>query len=77
VLFAQQRQFNNDQIGVTLPVLVCGKGRKPGQLFARSPYLQAVHFTHESARQGDILELRITAASHNALTGIVPMSEVA
>jgi tRNA-2-methylthio-N6-dimethylallyladenosine synthase len=77
VLFAQQRQFNNDQIGVTLPVLVCGKGRKPGQLFARSPYLQAVHFTHESARQGDILDLRITAASHNALTGIVPMSEVA
>jgi tRNA-2-methylthio-N6-dimethylallyladenosine synthase len=77
ILFAQQRQFNDAHIGATLPVLVCGTGRKPGQLFGRTPYLQAVHFAHDSARMGDILDLRIIAASQTALSAIDPMSEAA
>ncbi|HWA01286.1 MAG TPA: tRNA (N6-isopentenyl adenosine(37)-C2)-methylthiotransferase MiaB [Caulobacterales bacterium] len=69
LLFTQQRAFNEAQIGRTLPVLVSGKGRKTGQMHGRSPYLQAVHFT-DDAREGDIVPVRIVAASQNSLTGM-------
>ncbi len=68
LLSAQQRAFNEAQIGRTLPVLVSGKGRKPGQKHGRTPYLQAAHFEDETAREGDIVSVRVTAASQNSLT---------
>jgi tRNA-2-methylthio-N6-dimethylallyladenosine synthase len=69
LLSQQQRAFNESQIGRTLPVLVAGAGRKPGQKHGRSPYLQAVHFPDDQARVGDIVPVRIVAASQNSLTG--------
>jgi tRNA-2-methylthio-N6-dimethylallyladenosine synthase len=68
-LFAQQRAFNDSQVGAVLPVLVTGEGRKAGQKHGRSPYLQAVHFDDTSARNGDIVAVRIAAATQNALAG--------
>lgn len=68
-LFAQQTAFNASQIGRTLPVLVTGKGRMPGQKHGRSPYLQSVHFQDNNAQNGDIVDVRITASSQNSLTG--------
>jgi tRNA-2-methylthio-N6-dimethylallyladenosine synthase len=65
----QQRSFNQAQIGKTLPVLVTGQGRKPDQAHGRSPFLQAVHFDDALARPGDIVNVRIDAASLNSLAG--------
>jgi tRNA-2-methylthio-N6-dimethylallyladenosine synthase len=69
LLFEQQRAFNVAQVGRTLPVLVTGAGRKAGQRHGRSPYLQAVHFDGADAKRGDIVDIRITGASQNSLTG--------
>ncbi len=69
LLGGQQRAFNAGKIGLSLPVLVTGKGRVAGQKHGRTPYLQSVHFADETARDGDIVSLRIKAASQNSLTG--------
>jgi tRNA-2-methylthio-N6-dimethylallyladenosine synthase len=69
LLSCQQRGFNDKQVGQTLPVLVSGKGRKPGQMHGRSPYLQAVHFEGPADLVGQIVPVRIEAASQNSLTG--------
>ncbi|MEZ5972567.1 MAG: tRNA (N6-isopentenyl adenosine(37)-C2)-methylthiotransferase MiaB [Hyphomonadaceae bacterium] len=71
VLFAQQTAFNAVQVGRTLPVLVTGDGRRPGQKHGRSPYLQSVHFHDAQAQDGDIVDVRITGSSQNSLTGEV------
>ena len=68
VLSAQQLAFNQAQVGVTLPVLVTGRGRLPGQAQGRSPYAQGVHFVAQ-ARAGDVVSVRIVAATQNSLTG--------
>jgi len=65
----QQTAFNQSQIGRTLPVLVTGKGRMPGQLHGRSPYLQAVHFNSDEALQGEIVDVRISEATLNSVSG--------
>ncbi len=72
LLFSQQTAFNAAQVGRTLPVLVTGKGRMPGQKHGRSPYLQSVHFQDSSAENGDIVDVRITGSSQNSLTGALP-----
>ncbi|MBY0562652.1 MAG: tRNA (N6-isopentenyl adenosine(37)-C2)-methylthiotransferase MiaB [Hyphomonadaceae bacterium] len=69
LLSEQQRAFNQAQLGRILPILVTGNGRRAGQKHGRSPYLQAVHFEHSSAVDGDIVAVRIVSASQNSLTG--------
>jgi tRNA-2-methylthio-N6-dimethylallyladenosine synthase len=72
LLSEQQRAFNASQVGRVLPVLITGDGRKPGQKHGRSPYLQAVHFDDTRAQNGDVVDVRITAASQNSLAGELP-----
>lgn len=72
-LFSQQTAFNAAQVGRTLPVLVTGKGRMPGQKHGRSPYLQSVHFQDTNAQNGDIVDVRITGSSQNSLSGELPV----
>ena len=67
----QQRGFNADQIGRTLPVLFERKGRLEGQLHGRSPYLQAVHVEAPDHLMGRIAEVEITGATRNALSGVL------
>jgi tRNA-2-methylthio-N6-dimethylallyladenosine synthase len=69
LLFSQQTAFNASQVGRTLQVLVTGKGRMPGQKHGRSPYLQSVNFQDTHAQNGDIVDVRITGASQNSLSG--------
>ena len=69
LLSEQQRAFNVSQVDRVLPVLVTGEGRKAGQKHGRTPYLQAVHFEDTQAQNGDIVQVRIVAASQNSLTG--------
>ncbi len=69
LLFEQQTAFNKSQAGRVLPVLVTGDGRMAGQKYGRSPYLQAVHFDDTTARNGDIVPVRILSGSQNSLAG--------
>ena len=69
LLREQQTEFNASQIGKSLPVLVTGKGRNPGQMHGRSPYLQAVHFEGPESLNGKIVDVKIVGASLNSLTG--------
>ncbi len=73
LLGAQQRRFNEAWLGRRLPVLFDRRGRRPGQVAGRSPFLQAVHVDSDedtAARiLGRIVEVAITQARPNSLTG--------
>ncbi|MCH8035823.1 MAG: tRNA (N6-isopentenyl adenosine(37)-C2)-methylthiotransferase MiaB [Proteobacteria bacterium] len=69
LLGAQQAAFNQGSVGRTLPVLLEGRGRKPGQLTGRSPAMQAVHLEAPERLLGRIVETHILAARPNSLSG--------
>jgi tRNA-2-methylthio-N6-dimethylallyladenosine synthase len=69
LLEAQQRAFNEGQVGKTLDVLVEKPGRHAGQMLGRSPYLQAVHFAGSASLIGRLSAVRIEAAGANSLAG--------
>ncbi len=65
----QQAAFNAAQVGRVLDVLIDKPGRNPGQIGGRSPYLQAVHAPGSADLIGQIVPMRIIAASRGSLTG--------
>ena len=69
LLREQQASFNASKIGQTVPVLVTGKGRNPGQLHGRSPWMQAVHFDADEHHIGQIVDVKIVGATLNSLSG--------
>jgi tRNA-2-methylthio-N6-dimethylallyladenosine synthase len=69
LLAEQQRAFNAELVGKTLPVLFDKPGRHAGQVLGRSPYLQAVHAEGPDRLIGRIVPVKITASSMNSLTG--------
>jgi tRNA-2-methylthio-N6-dimethylallyladenosine synthase len=75
LLGEQQRAFNAAQIGRTLPVLVAGKGRMPGQMHGRSPYLQSVHFDGAPDLVGRTIDVRISGSTQNSLAGALVAAE--
>jgi len=75
LLQEQQLAFNQAQLGKVLPILLERKGRHGGQLGGRSPYLQSVHVEAPENLLGQLVRVKITAASARSLTG-EPMDEV-
>jgi tRNA-2-methylthio-N6-dimethylallyladenosine synthase len=69
VINRQTAAFNASCVGRRLPVLFDGRGRHPGQLHGRSPYLQAVHAEGPDHLIGQVADVEIIAASRNSLTG--------
>jgi tRNA-2-methylthio-N6-dimethylallyladenosine synthase len=69
LLYQQQHDFNLSLVGKTLDVLVEGVGRKNGQLFGRSPYLQGTHFDGPESLIGQIVKVKMTDAGRNSLIG--------
>ena len=65
---AQQDAFNAASVGAVMPVLFTGRGRKPGQLSGRSPYLQAVHAAAPDGLIGSEATVTIAAMLTNSLT---------
>jgi tRNA-2-methylthio-N6-dimethylallyladenosine synthase len=63
--------FDRSTVGRRLDVLFEGRGRKPGQIAGRSPYLQAVHVEGPEELIGRIAAVDIAAASPNSLTGVM------
>jgi tRNA-2-methylthio-N6-dimethylallyladenosine synthase len=66
-----RRTFDLSAVGRRLPVLFEAKGRKPGQVTGRSPYLQPVYIEGPETLIGRIAPVDILAASPNSLTGVI------
>ncbi len=69
LLLENQTQFNARCQGLTMPVLITGLGRKPGQIGGRSPYLQPVHLSGSESLTGQIVPVTILEAHTNSLSG--------
>ncbi len=69
LLDAQAGAFNRAAVGRRLAILVERKGRHPGQLVGRTPYMQAVHVTAPGLAIGDLALARITACHPHSLAG--------
>ena len=71
LLRQQQDDFAASLIGQTISVLLTGKGRKPGQITGRSPWLQPVHITGTEELIGQTVSVTITERLTNSLNGIM------
>ncbi len=63
-----QIAFNRASIGRETGVLIERKGRYPGQMIGKSPWLQSVH-VETDATPGDIVEVTLTSAGPNSMSG--------
>ncbi len=70
LLREQQAAFNAACVGRTVPVLVTGPGRHPGQIAGRSPWLQPVHFAGPAHLIGAEVMVTIAAALPNSLSAV-------
>jgi tRNA-2-methylthio-N6-dimethylallyladenosine synthase len=66
---AQQKAFNAGTVGRIVEVLLERRGRHPGQLAGKSPYLQAVQIESPGLNVGDLLRVEITGTGPNSLFG--------
>ncbi|NUR45890.1 MAG: tRNA (N6-isopentenyl adenosine(37)-C2)-methylthiotransferase MiaB [Sphingomonas sp.] len=63
-----QLAFNRSKVGVDTEVLIERKGKLPGQMIGRSPWLQSVHLETD-AKPGDIIGVTLITAGPNSMTG--------
>ena len=70
-LFELQLNFNRSCIGKVMPVLFESAGKKKGQLFGRTPYMQNLHAIGEKTLLNTIRQVKITDATVNSLSGII------
>ena len=71
LLFSYQTKFNKDSVGKVMPVLFENKGRHKGQLVGRTPYMQNLHAEADGSLLNKIVDVRVTDASTNSLSGEV------
>lgn len=71
-----QQAFNAATVGRICQVLVERRGKLPGQMLGKSPWLQSVHFMGDHAI-GDLVTVTLTAAGPVSLSGVVRMAEAA
>ncbi len=75
LLQEQQAEFNETFIGKTIPVLFDRKGRTDNQLHGRSEHFQAVHINGPDRLLNTIVDVKVTGAHQNSLTGDVVTKE--
>ena len=68
--------FNRATIGQDTKILIDRKGRLPGQMIGKTPWLQSV-FVETGARIGDMVDVTVTHALPNSMGGIVRQQRVA
>src|SRR3990170_9125602 len=71
-----QLAFNQSSVGRDTQLLIERKGRRPGQMIGRSPWLQSVH-VETSAPAGTMLDVTLVSAGPNSLAGAVRQAEAA
>ena len=64
-----QAAFNGATLGRRCSVLIERKGKLPGQMLGKSPWLQSVHLM-TGAAIGDLIEVEIVRADPNSLAGV-------
>ena len=69
LLTAQQRSAQEAMVGREVDVLYEKPGRLPGQMMGKSGHLHMVHVQDEGGAPGDLVRVRIVAASANSLAG--------
>ena len=67
----KQLEFNRNCEGKTLPVLFEKDGKFENQIIGKSPYLQSVYVETTENLHGKIIDVKITEAGQNSLTGKV------
>jgi tRNA-2-methylthio-N6-dimethylallyladenosine synthase len=60
--------FNRASVGRETEVLIDRKGRHPGQMIGKSPWLQSVHLQTDAAI-GDLIPVTLVSAGPNSLGG--------
>ena len=75
LLNEQQIAFNKSFIGQVVPVLFDGKGKKDNQLLGRSPHMQSVFATGNERLIGEIINVKITTAAPNSISGEIVTEE--
>ncbi|WP_264574892.1 MULTISPECIES: tRNA (N6-isopentenyl adenosine(37)-C2)-methylthiotransferase MiaB [unclassified Sphingobium] len=68
-LNVHQLAFNQALVGKRTTILLERKGRHPGQLIGKTPWLQSVHIDGTSAAIGDLIAVDILSAGPNSLAG--------
>ncbi|GAA4748444.1 tRNA (N6-isopentenyl adenosine(37)-C2)-methylthiotransferase MiaB [Sphingomonas daechungensis] len=71
-----QTAFNRATVGKETEVLIERKGRYPGQMIGRTPWLQSVH-VETDAVPGDIVSVSLVSAGPNSLAGVIPAKAAA
>ena len=69
LLFSYQDKFNQSCVGKVMPVLFESKGRHSGQLIGRTPYMQNLYASLSKDNLNKIIEIKITEATTNSLSG--------
>jgi len=72
-----QLAFNQATVGKRTQILLERKGRHPGQLVGKTPWLQSVHVEAAGARIGDLIDVDIVSAGPNSLAGIIVARQAA
>ena len=65
-----QAAFNAASVGRTCQVLLERKGKLPGQLIGKSPWLQSVHLVSDAAI-GDLVNVTLAEAGANSMLGVL------
>ena len=73
LLSEQQAAFNRSTVGRTTSILIDRKGKLPGQMLGKSPWLQSVHIVDPMLSAGDLIDVTLTAAGPVSLTGVSPL----
>ena len=71
-----QLAFNQSSVGRETQLLIERKGRRPGQMIGRTPWLQSVH-VETSAPAGTMLDVTLVSAGPNSLAGAVRQAKAA
>jgi len=72
LLRIQQMRFNKKSINSTLNVLVLKNGKKNNQYLGRTPFNQSIYFSSNDKNLiGSTIDITVTEAFQNSLTGIV------
>jgi tRNA-2-methylthio-N6-dimethylallyladenosine synthase len=69
--------FNLSTVGMTLPVLFDRKGRDGGQMHGRTPFNQPLHISAPARLYGQIVDVKITEAYPNSVSGEIVLAEAA
>ncbi|WP_375394471.1 tRNA (N6-isopentenyl adenosine(37)-C2)-methylthiotransferase MiaB [uncultured Sphingomonas sp.] len=67
-----QQAFNRATLGRTCTILVERRGKLPGQILGKSPWLQSVHVIGDHAI-GDLIEVNLIRADPNSMAGTAPV----